>query len=97
MKNSQTLFMFGAAVLFFWLIDGFSWHLSWESRLVKLGLVSLVIGVAYWLKNSKSTRLKKGALVITLLLATGVVYAEPYISHALSGHHHHYHYNHCYK
>ena len=95
MKNSGTLFITISAVLFFWLIGGFDWHMSWESRLIKVIAVGSLVGIAYWLKNSKNKRLKQGALVLTLLTAVGFFYAEPYVSHFITGQH--YHYNYCSK
>lgn len=89
MKNSKAFFLAGAAILFFWVIGGFSPWISWESRLVKIVLVALLAGIAWWMKNSKKATVRKSALVVTLLLALGTAYAEPYASHLMFGHHHH--------
>jgi len=89
MKNSKTFFFTGSALLFFWIIGGFSPYISWEARLFKIVLI-MILGIVAWkLKNSKNTKYKKGTLVIMLLLATATAYAEPYASNALFGHHHH--------
>ena len=81
MKNSGALFITISAILLFWLLGGFNWYMSWESRLIKVILVGSLVAIAYWLKNSDSKRLKQGALALTILAAIGILYAEPYVSH----------------
>ena len=89
MTNSKAFFFTGSALLFFCIIGGFSGHISWEARLFKIVLVTILGFVAWKLKNSKNTKYKKSALVIILLLATATAYAEPYATDLLFGHHHH--------
>ncbi len=89
MKNSKAFFLTGAALLFFWLIGGFSTWISWEARLVKILITLMLVGVARAMKNSKSDKVRKSALLVVLLLAFGTAYAEPYASDYLFGHHHH--------
>ena len=89
MKNSKLFFLFGSALFFFWIIGGFAHYISWEQRLFKIALVAGLAGIAWMLKNSKKQNLRKGALIIVLLLAAGTAYAEPFASDFLFGHHHH--------
>lgn len=89
MKNSKAFFFTGSALLFFWIIGGFSGYISWEARLLKIVLVAVLGFIAWKLKNSENTKYKKSALIIVLLLAAATAYAEPYVSHAVFGHHHH--------
>lgn len=89
MKNSKLFFLVGSALMFFWIIGGFSTWISWEQRLFKIVVVGGLVWIAWILKNSKKEKLRKGALVITLMLAAGTVYAEPFASHMIFDHHHH--------
>lgn len=89
MKNSKAFFFTGSTLLFFWIIGGFNGYISWEARLFKIALVTILGFIAWKLKNSKNTKYKKSALVIILLLATATAYAEPYATDLLFGHHHH--------
>lgn len=89
MKNSKRFFFAGSILLFFWIIGGFNPYISWEQRLFKIGVVGVLALIAWALKNTDKKTLRKGALVITLLLAAGTAYAEPYASDLLFGHHHH--------
>lgn len=95
MKNSKAFFLTGAALLFLWIIGGFNPYLSWEHRLFKIAIVGIFALLAWALKNSSKQNRKRSGLVVVLLLAAGVAYAEPYASDLLFGHHHHHFF--CWK
>lgn len=89
MKTSQQFFLIGASLFFFWIIGGFSSHISWEHRLFKIAVVGTFATLAWILKKSKKQDQKKTALIVVLLLAAGAAYAEPIASDFIFGHHHH--------
>ncbi|MTI89206.1 MAG: hypothetical protein FH748_14720 [Balneolaceae bacterium] len=89
MKISNNFLLFLAALIFFGFIGGYSFHIGWGARFFKLALVLGLIALAYQLRKSDHTKIRKGALIIVLLLATGVAWAEPYASDLIFGHHHH--------
>ncbi|MEQ9309655.1 MAG: hypothetical protein RLN90_09385 [Balneolaceae bacterium] len=92
MKNSKIIFFSGSAFLFLWIIGGFNPFLSWEHRLFKIIVVSIIGFIAWSFKNSKKTNKQTTGLVIVLLLAATAAYAEPYASDLLFGHHQHHFY-----
>jgi len=47
MKNSKAFFFAGAALLFFWIIGGFSPYIGWEARLFKI-LLTAILGFVAW-------------------------------------------------
>lgn len=89
MKNSQHFFLVGASLFFFWIIGGFNPYLSWELRLFKIVVVGTFATIAWILKNSKKHQQRKVGLLVVLLLAAGVAFAEPFASDFIFGHHHH--------
>lgn len=89
MKNSKAFFLTGASILFLWIIGGFNPYLSWEQRLLKIVIVGVFAFIAWTLKNSKKKGQRTTGLIVVLLLATGVAFAEPYASHLFFDHHHH--------
>ncbi|MBO6522348.1 MAG: hypothetical protein JJ971_00855 [Balneolaceae bacterium] len=89
MKNSNPFFLTGASLLFLWIIGGFNPYLSWEQRLFKIAIVGILAFIAWTLKNSEKQTRRKTGLIVVLLLAAGVAYAEPYASDLIFGHHHH--------
>lgn len=95
MKVSNSFLLFLAAIIFFALIGGFSQHIGWEAWLFKLALVAGLTALTFKLKKSDKPWLQKGALIIVLLLATGIAWAEPYATDLIFGHHYHHHF--CFK